>query len=109
PTPKPLRFFRLPRDDDQHPATTIVLYQSRRGKPCLVKPVEASYENGLLKPAKPLPLAEGEHVKLIVVRQPDPKRWDLTRIASAADDEDGALAEAGLDEWAAELDAEDSR
>ncbi len=74
-----------------------------------MKPVEASYENGLLKPAKPLPLAEGEHVKLIVVRQPDPKRWDLTRIASAADDEDLALAEAGLDEWAAELDAEDSR
>lgn len=74
-----------------------------------VKPVEASYENGLLKPAKPLPLVEGEQVKLIVVRKPDSKRWDLTRIASAAGDEDAALAEVGLDDWAAALDAEDSR
>jgi len=74
-----------------------------------VKPVEASYENGLLKPAKPLPLAEGEHVKLIVVRKSDPKRWDLARIAAASDDDDLALAEAGLDDWATELDAEDTR
>ena len=69
----------------------------------LVKPVEASYENGMLKPAKALPLTEGEHVRVIVVRRPDPRRWDLTRIAAVVDDEDVLLAEAGRDEWASEL------
>ena len=33
-------------------------------------------------------------------------RWDFTRLAARADD-DLALAEAGLDEWAATLDRED--
>ena len=50
-----------------------------------MKPVEASYEKGLLRPAKPLPLGEGEHVRLIVVRKPDPTRWDLDKIAAAGE------------------------
>jgi predicted DNA-binding antitoxin AbrB/MazE fold protein len=74
-----------------------------------VKPVEASYENGLLRPAKPLPLGEGEHVRLIIARKPDPTRWDIDKIAAAAREEDVELAGAGLEQWAADLDAEDAK
>jgi predicted DNA-binding antitoxin AbrB/MazE fold protein len=70
-----------------------------------VRPVEALYENGILRPAKPLNLRPGERVGVIVVRQPDRARWDLTRLASQ--NEDGELAAAGLDDWAAALDRED--
>jgi predicted DNA-binding antitoxin AbrB/MazE fold protein len=70
-----------------------------------VRPLEALYENGILRPAKPLNLRPGERVGLIVVRQPDRARWDLARLASHADDAD--LASAGLDDWAAALDRED--
>jgi hypothetical protein len=38
--------------------------------------IEARYEEGLLKPEKPLALAPGERVALIVLRHPDPRRWD---------------------------------
>ncbi len=40
-----------------------------------VRPVEALYENGVLRPAKPLNLKPGERVGLIVVRHPDGARW----------------------------------
>ena len=80
-----------------------------RGRLREVKPVEASYEKGLLRPAKPLPLGEGEHVRLIVVRKPDPTRWDLDKIAAAAGEEDVELAEAGLEQWAADLDVGDAK
>jgi len=69
-------------------------------------PVEALYENGLLRPAKPLNLRPGERVRLIVVRHSDPSRWDLTRLA-AAESEDLDLAGAGLDEFDAMLARED--
>ena len=72
-----------------------------------MRPVDALYENGLLRPVSPLPLRSGERVALIVIR-PDPRRWDFTRLAAHGDD-DLALAEAGLEEWAAALDGEDSR
>ena len=71
-----------------------------------MRPVDALYENGLLRPVSPLPLRSGERVAVIVVRRPDSSRWDFTRLASHAD-EDLAVAEAGLDEWAAALDRED--
>jgi predicted DNA-binding antitoxin AbrB/MazE fold protein len=71
-----------------------------------MRPVDALYENGLLRSVSPLPLRSGERVALIVVRRPDVGRWDFTRLAAHADD-DRALAEAGLDEWAAALDRED--
>jgi predicted DNA-binding antitoxin AbrB/MazE fold protein len=64
------------------------------------------FEDGFLKPAKPLNLRPGERVALIVVRQPDPKRWDVDRLASAPR-EDEELAALGLDDWAATLDRED--
>ena len=69
--------------------------------------IEARYEGGLLKPETPLPLAPGERVALIVVRHPDPRRWDLVRLAKSGAGEDQALAEQGLAEWADALDRED--
>jgi predicted DNA-binding antitoxin AbrB/MazE fold protein len=73
-----------------------------------MRPVEARYEEGVLKPAQPLKLREGERVRLIVVRRPDPARWDLKRLAQGAS-EDEALAATGLDAWADALEAEDRR
>lgn len=74
-----------------------------------MRPVEARYEDGLLKPENPLPLRAGERVGVILVRRPDPARWDLARIAATSRTEDEDLAHAGLDDWAAALDGEDNR
>jgi predicted DNA-binding antitoxin AbrB/MazE fold protein len=71
-----------------------------------MRPVEALYENGMLKPAKPLNLRPGERVAVIVVRHPEPARWDLARLASSSA-EDVELASAGLDDWSSSLDHED--
>jgi predicted DNA-binding antitoxin AbrB/MazE fold protein len=71
-----------------------------------MRPVEALYENGLLRPAKPLNLRPGEHVGVIVVRQADPSRWDLARLAATSTD-DAELADAGLEVWAADDWADD--
>ena len=71
--------------------------------------IEARYEEGLLKPDTPLTLRPGERVALIVVRHPDLKRWDLERLAQGGAEEDPALAEQGLAEWADALDDEDHR
>lgn len=68
--------------------------------------LSAHYENGLLRPERPLELKEGERVALIVLRPSDRRRWDPERLA-ANPKEDLALAEQGLGEWAAALDAED--
>ena len=70
--------------------------------------VDADYEGGVLRPVKPLHLRPGERVSLIVMRQPDPARWDLRRLAPSTG-EDVAWAEAGLGEWSDELDHEDHR
>ena len=69
--------------------------------------VEALYEGGLLRPTEPLPLRPGETVELIVLRRPDPKRWDLDRLARTSAGEDAALAGQGLSDWAEALDRED--
>jgi predicted DNA-binding antitoxin AbrB/MazE fold protein len=73
---------------------------------CVVRFIEARYEEGLLKPETPLALTPGERVALIVVRHPDPRRWDLARLAKGGA-EDRGLAEQGLAEWAETLDRED--
>ena len=73
-----------------------------------MRPVEARYEDGVLKPEKPLPLRAGDRVGVIVLRRPDPARWDLQRLGAAAA-EDAQLAAAGLDDWADTLDGEDRR
>jgi predicted DNA-binding antitoxin AbrB/MazE fold protein len=70
--------------------------------------IEARYEEGLLRPETPLTLNPGERVALIVVRHPDPRRWNLDRLAGGAQ-EDQSLAEQGLSDWADALDQEDHR
>jgi predicted DNA-binding antitoxin AbrB/MazE fold protein len=72
-----------------------------------MKPVDAFYEEGIFRPVEPLELTQGERVRLIVVRQPDPRRWNLERLAQTGAEEDLYLARQGLDQWAAELDDED--
>jgi predicted DNA-binding antitoxin AbrB/MazE fold protein len=74
-----------------------------------MRPIKAIYEDGLLKPAAPLTLKQGERVSLFIVRHSDPKRWDLERLAKGGLEEDLVLAQQGLAEWAAALDAEDRR
>jgi len=87
----------------------VLLIDGARGLRAILQvmgPIDALYEDGLLRPVSPLPLRSGERVALIVVRKPDARRWDSARLAAHPGD-DLALAEAGLDEWAAALDRED--
>ena len=73
-----------------------------------VRPVDAQYEDGVLRPTGRLDLRQGERVRLIVLRRSDPARWDLKRLAGAPQ-EDIELAQAGLGTWADVLDSEDQR
>lgn len=73
----------------------------------VVRLVEAQYENGVLRPSERLGLRQGERVNIIVVRRPDPGRWDLARLAKTGNGDDLALAEQGLAEWESKLEAED--
>jgi len=75
----------------------------------LMRLVEAQYESGLLRPTRPLALRPGERVRLIVVRKPDPKRWDMARLAKTCTADESALTEQGLGNWSAKLDEEDRR
>ncbi len=72
-----------------------------------MRPIEADYEDGVLRPTKPLRLRQGERVAVVVLRRPDPSRWDLKRLASTGATEDGSLAKEGVDAWAEELERED--
>lgn len=74
-----------------------------------MRPVEARYEDGILKLEKPLPLRPGECVGIILIRRPDPARWDLARIAAVAGNEDVELSTSGLDDWTENLHREDAR
>ena len=67
--------------------------------------VEAQYEDGVLRPAEQLALRSGERVNLMVVRRPDPRRWDLARLAKASNQDDLSLSEQGLGEWSSALEA----
>jgi predicted DNA-binding antitoxin AbrB/MazE fold protein len=71
--------------------------------------IEARFEEGLLRPETPLALTPGERVALIVVRHPDPSRWNLDRLAKSATAADRTLAEQGLADWADALAEEDHR
>lgn len=73
-----------------------------------MRPVEARFEAGVLKPTERLDLRPGERVRVLVLRRSDPSRWDMKRLASAGDD-DVELASSGLDTWVDALDAEDRR
>ena len=70
-----------------------------------VRLVEAQYEDGVLRPAERLGLRPGERVNLMVLRRPDPRRWDLARLSSISNQEDLTLSEPGLADWANSLDA----
>ena len=70
--------------------------------------VEAEFENGVLRPIKPLRLRPGERVRIIVRRQPDPSRWNLKRLAATGGD-DAELASAGMTTWSEALKEEDDR
>lgn len=75
----------------------------------VVRLVEAKYEDGVLRPAEHLGLRSGERVNLLVMRRPDPLRWDLARLERTADQEDVSLSEQGLADWADSLDAAERR
>jgi predicted DNA-binding antitoxin AbrB/MazE fold protein len=72
-----------------------------------MRPIEAHYENGQLRPSAPLALRPGERVAVVVMRHPDPSRWDMARLGGLAE-EDESLASAGLAAWADALDREDA-
>jgi predicted DNA-binding antitoxin AbrB/MazE fold protein len=67
--------------------------------------VEAQYEDGVLRPIDHLGLRPGERVQLMVVRRPDPRRWDMARLLSASAREEVSLSEQGLSDWADSLDS----
>lgn len=71
--------------------------------------IEAEFRDGVLRPSRRLSLRSGERVGIVVVRRPDPTRWDLQRLSRAADADEKRLAEEGLGEWADALDREDRR
>ena len=75
----------------------------------LMRVVEARFESGLLGPSRPLALRPGERVHLIVVRQPDPQRWDMARLAKSPPADEAVLTEQCLEHWAASLEREDGR
>jgi predicted DNA-binding antitoxin AbrB/MazE fold protein len=68
--------------------------------------IEAEFNDGVLRPMRHLSLRPGERVGIVVVRRPDPARWDLARLSKIAPDEK-ALTEAGLGEWETTLRHED--
>lgn len=65
-----------------------------------VKVIEAEFKDGVLRPMRRLPLRQGERVGIIVVRRPDPLRWDLARLSKDTPGEN-TLTAAGLAEWEA--------
>jgi len=68
--------------------------------------IEAEFNDGVLRPMRRLTLRPGERVGIVVVRRPDPSRWDLPRLSKIPPDE-STLTEAGLTEWESALSHED--
>ena len=68
--------------------------------------IEAEFNDGVLRPMRHLSLRPGERVGIVVVRRPDPSRWDLARLSKVVPD-DESLTEAGLGEWETMLRRED--
>lgn len=71
-----------------------------------MKAVRAQFDHGVLRPDGPVSLREGERVQLVILRESEPGRWDLDRLAAGAA-EDRDLAETGIPAWADDLDALD--
>jgi predicted DNA-binding antitoxin AbrB/MazE fold protein len=68
--------------------------------------IEAEFNDGVLRPMRSLALRPGERVGIVVVRRPDPLRWDLARLSKITSEED-SLSEAGLADWETSLGRED--
>jgi predicted DNA-binding antitoxin AbrB/MazE fold protein len=68
--------------------------------------IEAEFNDGVLRPMRHLSLRPGERVGIVVVRRPDPSRWDLVRLSKVVPDGE-TLTEAGLSEWESTLQNED--
>ena len=68
--------------------------------------IEAEFADGVLRPMRRLSLRPGERVGIVVVRKPDPNRWDIARLSKRSADEE-MLSESGLADWAKSLDHED--
>jgi len=68
--------------------------------------IEAEFNDGVLRPMRHLSLRPGERVGIVVVRRPDPSRWDLVRLSKVIPDEE-TLTKAGLGEWETALRHED--
>ena len=71
--------------------------------------IEADFENGLLRPTSPLRLRPGERVSIVLLRRPDPARWDMDRLSKPPSSDEDALTETGLANWATALDDEDNK
>lgn len=91
-----------PRLDAASPTAALPI--GRGDTIVVVRSVEAQYENGVLRPVERLGLRPGERVNLIVMRRPDPRRWDLARLANTSNEEDLSLSEQGVADWASSLD-----
>jgi predicted DNA-binding antitoxin AbrB/MazE fold protein len=65
------------------------------------------FEDGVLKPDEPLPLAPGQSVQVMLLSPPDPDRWKRWEAAPFQTDEEKWLTESGMEEWAEMLDKED--
>jgi hypothetical protein len=72
-----------------------------------MRPIEALCEDGLPKAKTPLSPRPGEEVGVILIRHPEPRRWNLQRLASGGRNDDLLLAEQGLAEWRDTLAAKD--
>jgi predicted DNA-binding antitoxin AbrB/MazE fold protein len=62
------------------------------------------YEDGVLKPRKPLPLSPGESVEVVIIGPTDPKLKNLQRFAAEHGEDLDFLTSVGLEEWPAMLD-----
>lgn len=58
--------------------------------------VEATFENGVLRPAQPLPLVQHQKVRITLQLEGDVREWpaDVAAIYRELEDEDRRLAEA---------------
>jgi predicted DNA-binding antitoxin AbrB/MazE fold protein len=65
------------------------------------------YEDGVLKPSKPLPLSPGESVEVVLIGPADPRLQNLQRFAAEHGEDLDFLTRVGLDEWSAMLERED--
>lgn len=60
--------------------------------------IEAEFNDGVLRPMRRLTLRPGERVGIVVVRRPDPSRWDLPRLSKIPPEDELGELELATDE-----------